>query len=173
LHLGLGLPSGYNPSGFPTKILHASHLSHMCYIPRPPHPPWFDCSNNTQWKVEIMKQLCPSSCHFLPLWSSSSARWSQRSPGAFLSQWQRPRLTPIQNNTIKQPVTWFSSFKFVCNCRRRDTVATHTHTHTHTLVCSSSGRPAGRVPFYPIRLSKLTGKIVSSLNPSKPQIFSI
>jgi hypothetical protein len=38
-HLCLGLPSGlFPPSEFPTKIL-SSHLSHVCYMNHPSHPP--------------------------------------------------------------------------------------------------------------------------------------
>jgi len=37
-HLLLVLPSAFFTSGFPTKILYASHLSNACYMPRPSHP---------------------------------------------------------------------------------------------------------------------------------------
>lgn len=41
------LPSGHFPSWFSTKIgrLSIYHLSHLCYMPRPSHPPWSDHPN--------------------------------------------------------------------------------------------------------------------------------
>jgi len=51
-HLHLGLPTGFFPSGFPTKTLYAPHLSpHTCYIPGPSHSSWFDHPNNIWWGI--------------------------------------------------------------------------------------------------------------------------
>ena len=36
-HLHLGFPSGLLPSGFPTKTLYTSLLTHTCHIPSPSH----------------------------------------------------------------------------------------------------------------------------------------
>jgi hypothetical protein len=38
IHLRLGLPSGFFPSGFPTNNLYASLFPHSCYMPCPSHP---------------------------------------------------------------------------------------------------------------------------------------
>jgi len=69
-HLCLGLPTCLFPSGFPTKILCTSHLSHMCYMP-PSHPPWLDPPSNIWWTMQVMTlliiQSSPASCHFLQL----------------------------------------------------------------------------------------------------------
>jgi len=45
------LRSGLFPSGFPTKILYASLMSHACCMLRPPHLPWSDHLNNSTWTV--------------------------------------------------------------------------------------------------------------------------
>jgi hypothetical protein len=48
-----------------------SHLSHVCYIPCPPHPSWFDNTYNIWWKIQFVKlfimQFSPVSCYFLSL----------------------------------------------------------------------------------------------------------
>jgi hypothetical protein len=55
-HLRLGLPCGLLPSGFPTNNLYAFlFFPHSGYMPRPPHPPWLDYSNNTLRRVQTMK----------------------------------------------------------------------------------------------------------------------
>ena len=43
-HLLLGLPSGFFPSGFPTKTLYVRLLT--CYMPRPSHSSLFDHPNS-------------------------------------------------------------------------------------------------------------------------------
>jgi len=45
------------PSGFPSKILYASHLSHMCYMICSSHPPWFYHCNRSWRTVQVMKIL--------------------------------------------------------------------------------------------------------------------
>jgi hypothetical protein len=37
-------------------IVCISHLSHPCYMPCPPHPPWFDHNNNVWWNIS--SSLC-------------------------------------------------------------------------------------------------------------------
>jgi hypothetical protein len=54
-HLRLGLPSGLFPSGFPPICIPLS--PHSCYMPYPSHPPWFDHSNYTWRRVQVMKLL--------------------------------------------------------------------------------------------------------------------
>jgi hypothetical protein len=39
------------------NFVRISHLSSACYIPCPPHPPWFDHPNNFWWSVQVMKLL--------------------------------------------------------------------------------------------------------------------
>jgi hypothetical protein len=66
-HLRLGLPSGLFLSCFPTKILYALLISHVCYIPRPFHPPLLCHPSNISWRVQVMMllimQSSPVSCH--------------------------------------------------------------------------------------------------------------
>jgi len=73
LQLHLDLPC--RPSGFPIKILYA-FLFHLCYTPRPSHPPWLDHPNNICWSVHVMTllnvQFSPFSQSFLPLSSKYS-----------------------------------------------------------------------------------------------------
>jgi hypothetical protein len=45
-HLRFGLSSGLFPSGFPTKALHVSPLSHACHMSRPPHSSSYDLSDD-------------------------------------------------------------------------------------------------------------------------------
>jgi hypothetical protein len=54
---------------FRKKFARISHHYHACYIHYPPHPPWYDHSNNIRWRVQIMKflitQFSPTSCSLL------------------------------------------------------------------------------------------------------------
>jgi hypothetical protein len=45
------------PSGFPIKILHASHLSHACCMCRLSHPPLFDDDNVNIRLVKFKQKL--------------------------------------------------------------------------------------------------------------------
>ena len=54
-HLGLGLPSGLLPSGFPTKTLYT--LPHMRYMPRPSHSSLLYKPHDFGWGVQIIKLL--------------------------------------------------------------------------------------------------------------------
>jgi hypothetical protein len=69
-HLHLGLPSGFVPSGFLTKLCMQFSSHHICCVPCPSHHPSFDHLNNTGWRVQIMKLLrmwfCPVSRYFCP-----------------------------------------------------------------------------------------------------------
>jgi hypothetical protein len=69
-HLCLGLPSGFFPSGFPTKNLYAP-LPRTCYMPRPSNSFWFDNPNDIWWWVQIIKlltvQSSPLPWYLLPL----------------------------------------------------------------------------------------------------------
>jgi hypothetical protein len=57
-HLLLRPPVGVFPSGFRTVILYTFPLpSHTRYTPRPSHPPWFDHTNNTRLRVQIIELL--------------------------------------------------------------------------------------------------------------------
>jgi hypothetical protein len=56
-HLRLGLQGDLFPSGFTTKFVCISQLSHSFNMPHPSHPPWFVDSNNIWWRVQIMKLL--------------------------------------------------------------------------------------------------------------------
>jgi hypothetical protein len=51
IHLRLGLPSGFFPTGFPTNILYAFlYEPHSCYMPCPSHSPRLYHSNYV-WRV--------------------------------------------------------------------------------------------------------------------------
>jgi hypothetical protein len=57
------------PFGFTNQnTVRISHLSHVCYMPYPSHPPSIDHLNNISWSVQIMKLLIMRS--FQPLASS-------------------------------------------------------------------------------------------------------
>ena len=57
-HLFLGLPSGFIPSGFPTKTLYqASPLTNTRYMSRPSHSSRFYHSKNIGWGVEVIKLI--------------------------------------------------------------------------------------------------------------------
>jgi hypothetical protein len=63
-HLWLGLPSGFYPSGFPTKILYAFLISPMCDTCSASHRP-----NSIWWrlqKTKLFMQFSPASDHFPP-----------------------------------------------------------------------------------------------------------
>jgi hypothetical protein len=46
------------PFRFSNKnILWISHLSCVCYMSHPSHPPWFDHPNNIWWSIQVMKLL--------------------------------------------------------------------------------------------------------------------
>jgi hypothetical protein len=64
------------------NLVHLSLLSHACHMPRPPHSPWLDLSNDIWGWVQIMKlliipkstnyeafiiQFSSVSCHFIHL----------------------------------------------------------------------------------------------------------
>jgi hypothetical protein len=67
IHLCLGLTSCLFPSGFPIIFYMHSSSSMLC----PSHPPWFNNSNYTWRRVQVMKllimQFSPTSCQFIPL----------------------------------------------------------------------------------------------------------
>jgi hypothetical protein len=50
-HPCLCFPSGHLPSDFLTNILCTFHLSHMCFMPHPLHPPLFDHPNDIWWST--------------------------------------------------------------------------------------------------------------------------
>jgi hypothetical protein len=60
---------------FPSKSYVHLFSPHSCYIPYPSLP-WLDYSNYTWRRVQVMKlliiQCCPTSCHFISLWSKYS-----------------------------------------------------------------------------------------------------
>jgi hypothetical protein len=64
-HLYVGLPSGLFPSDFPPKSYMHSFSPNVCYMPCPCHPPWFDHSDYTWQRVQVMEllamQFSPSS----------------------------------------------------------------------------------------------------------------
>jgi len=68
----------------PSNFVLISHLSHECYMPRPPYPPWLDHTNNICWRVQVTKQLImqssPSSRHFFSQGQISSSAPCSRTP---------------------------------------------------------------------------------------------
>jgi hypothetical protein len=78
IHSNITLPSMPRSSEWPLPLrfsdhhlISISHISHACYMPRQPHPPWFNHSNNNLWSVQVTKllitQCSPASRHFFPL----------------------------------------------------------------------------------------------------------
>jgi hypothetical protein len=63
-HIRLGLSGGLFPFGPPTKNLYSFLFFHSCYMPRPFHLPWFDHSNYTWRRVQIIMHFSSLSCHF-------------------------------------------------------------------------------------------------------------
>jgi hypothetical protein len=67
------------PSVLLSKILYAFLICHVCHMPYPSHPPWFDHPNNMWWSMQVMKlfimQSSPSFCHFLPVRSKYSPQY--------------------------------------------------------------------------------------------------
>jgi hypothetical protein len=70
-------------------------------MPCPFHPPWFQHSNYTWWRIQVLiMQFSPNSRHFVPLRS----KYSQQRPvlkhpqSMFIPQCRRPSFTPIQNH---------------------------------------------------------------------------
>jgi hypothetical protein len=53
-YLPLGLPSGFFPSVFSSKILYAFPFSHARYMVHPSNPPWYDHPNNIRWRVKFI-----------------------------------------------------------------------------------------------------------------------
>jgi hypothetical protein len=68
IHLCLGLSSGPFSCGVTTNILYTSLFPHSCYVPCRTHAPWFDHSNYTWRKFQVMKllvmQILTTSRHF-------------------------------------------------------------------------------------------------------------
>jgi len=54
-----------------------SHLSHACYMPHAPRPPWFDYRNNILWSVQVTNLLI--------MWSSPPAISSLSGPNTLFS----------------------------------------------------------------------------------------
>ena len=52
-HIGLSLPSGLFPSGFPTTTLYTP----SSYMSCPSHSCWLDQSGNILWRVKVIKLL--------------------------------------------------------------------------------------------------------------------
>jgi hypothetical protein len=51
-------PSNQNP-------VNTSPLPHACHMCSPPHPPWFNHPNNIQWRIQVMKLIIVSLCHYI------------------------------------------------------------------------------------------------------------
>ena len=70
-HLRPCFPSGFFPSGFPTKTLYTLLLSpHTCYMPGPSNSSRFNRQNNIVWAVQIIKLLIKYSLLHSPVTSS-------------------------------------------------------------------------------------------------------
>jgi hypothetical protein len=72
-HLCSVLPSDSFLLTFSSIFYMHSSPPHSCYMSCPSHPPWLDPPNYIQKSVQVMEllnvQICPTSCHFLSLWS--------------------------------------------------------------------------------------------------------
>jgi len=67
-HLHLRLPSSLLRCPSPKSCI-ISLLSHMCHMPRPPHPSWLHYPKNIRWRYatndEAPHNILSSSCYFL------------------------------------------------------------------------------------------------------------
>jgi len=82
--LRLDFQNGLFPSGFETTIFYVSHTSHACYMPRAPHPLWFDHLNSISSRARTVilftVQFSPSTClrsistFCFPVWTYSKVR---------------------------------------------------------------------------------------------------
>ena len=99
-HLRLGLPGDLYSPLFPTKTLFEPLLLLVratCH-----HPSLFDSSNGIWWGVEIMKlllmQFSRVSCYLVPNIFVRTLLLENPQRTLF-PQYERPRFTPIQNNS--------------------------------------------------------------------------
>jgi hypothetical protein len=96
------LHSALFPSGSQQKYI-ISHISHTCYMSRPPHSPRFDRPSNIWWRLSFMKllivQSSPAARHFLPLRSKYSPQHSVRRhrQAVFFLYCDRPKSTDYSN----------------------------------------------------------------------------
>jgi hypothetical protein len=115
------LPNDSSLQVYQKSIVCISHISHAYYMPRPPHPPLFDHSNNIWWNVEVMKlptiQSSPVSGHlhiFLLLRSFQSIRSNARPRVTFRNKpvsYGEKLLAPHANHNLKD-----SPLSVVRNC---------------------------------------------------------
>jgi hypothetical protein len=96
-HLHLGLSSGLFPSGFPTIILYVFLFSHLCYMPCPSHPPWFEYSNYTWRRAHSPHYVVFSNLLSLHL-PSNQIFFSNTLSLCSSPNVKRPSFTPIQSN---------------------------------------------------------------------------
>jgi hypothetical protein len=95
-HPTLVLPSGLFPSDLTTKPSMRLSCLHTCYMPRPPHPLWFDYPNNIwSWVGSTYHEL--STTLFSPSFHS------------FLHL--SPTLLP-QHHSFRKPLLWQTKFHF-------------------------------------------------------------
>jgi len=114
-------PKWFFSSGFVTKTVCISHLSCVCFMPRPSHSPCFHHLISVWWEVQIMKLLImefiTASCFFLPLRSSAPCFIYPYS--MFFLQSERPSFTFIQNNGQNYTFIHFHLYVFRKRTRRQ------------------------------------------------------
>jgi hypothetical protein len=99
-HLCLSLPSCLFHSGFSDQNFVRIYLpSHVCYMPRPTHPLWFDHTNIIMVGAEVMKlllctflQFSVISCRYVRLFPHSQLPFSEHVQNYMLPSMQRHEL---------------------------------------------------------------------------------
>jgi hypothetical protein len=107
-HLRLGLPfasSNQNP-------VNTFLIPQACHMFRPPHPPWFDHSNNIRWRIQAVKfiiMLFSSWSVLLPFRSKYPQHSVLKDPKSlFLPHSERPSFAPVQYNWQNYSSAYFN-----------------------------------------------------------------